>query len=238
MPKFTKFELFYTPRFPFFFLAGMLLLAVMGNMLTDLLKNAFGDGPWRLAMIFSVNGVALALLVAAAHAAGAIQKRLSKAQTYSVEGKRPERCKGLIAFVSLQQRGHLETALAYHSGKLEHVWLVATKDSKALAHEIRTEYEAEGTNLSIHIVDLDDQWNLASAKTAVERIYGEKLDGLEEEDVIADFTGGTKPMTAGMIFACMRPPRKLQYVPADYRSGDPKPLEPIEYGLDSIREPA
>src|ERR1051326_926559 len=37
--RFSKFELFYTPRFPLFFLVGMLILAVMGNMLTDLLKD-------------------------------------------------------------------------------------------------------------------------------------------------------------------------------------------------------
>lgn len=214
----------------------MVLLAVMGNMLTDWLKHYLGSTPGRLFLIFGVTALALAILVTAAYAAGAIRKKLSEPRMYAVEGKpRPEKRKGLIAFVSLKQRDHLEKALTYHSGELQRAWLIATEDAKPLAIEIREQYEAV---VPISIVDLADQWELTEAKSVVERIYEEDLDKLREEDVIADFTGGTKPMTAGMIFACMTPSRKLQYVPADYRNKDPKPLDPIEYALDSIREEA
>lgn len=42
--------------------------------------------------------------------------------------------------------------------------------------------------------------------------------GLGPEDVIADYTGGTKTMTAGMILACARPDRKLEFMkPRHYR---------------------
>lgn len=52
--------------------------------------------------------------------------------------------------------------------------------------------------------------------------------------MIADVTGGTKPMMVGMIFACMSPSRTLEYVPATYESGGPKePLDPIEYVFDA-----
>jgi hypothetical protein len=76
--RFTKFELFYTPRFPLFFITGMVLLAVMGNMLTDWLKHYLGSTPGRLFLIFAVTALALATLVTAAYAAGAIRKKLSE----------------------------------------------------------------------------------------------------------------------------------------------------------------
>jgi hypothetical protein len=232
--RFSKFELFYTPRFPLFFLVGMLILAVMGNMLTDLLKDRFGSAPWRLIFIFLISGVALALLVGAAHVAGAIQKK-PLAEPYGIKGKpKPEKYKGLIAFVSGQEPDHLRKAVEYHSDKLQSAWLIATKETKAMARELQDEFESD--TLSITVKDLDDPWDLAKAKRVVEQIYADELGDLGEEDVIADFTGGTKPMTVGMIFACMTPSRKLEYVPAASFSGKPKPLEPIEYALDSVRE--
>lgn len=237
MPQhFTKFELFYTPRFPLFFLTGMVLLAVMGNMLTDLLKHYLGASPWHLILIFAITALGLALLVAAAHAAGAIQKRLTATSPYVIiDRPKPNKCRGLIAFVSGREPEHLRKALKYHSPELQRAWLIATKETKSQAREIQHEYESD--KLSIRIVDLDDQWDLPKAKAVVEKIYGDGLiGGLKEEDIIADFTGGTKPMSAGMIFACMNPSRKLQYVPADYSGSTPRPLDPIEYGLDAIRE--
>jgi len=44
----------------------------------------------------------------------------------------------------------------------------------------------------------------------VNRVYRES--GFEAREIIADFTGGTKPMTTGMIMACLPPHRELEYV--------------------------
>jgi len=47
----------------------------------------------------------------------------------------------------------------------------------------------------------------------VEGIYAiAKQQGLDETDIIADYTGGTKGMTAGLLLACTRPARSLQYI--------------------------
>lgn len=45
---------------------------------------------------------------------------------------------------------------------------------------------------------------------AVNRIF--RSSGYEPEDIIADFTGGTKPMSVGMIMACLPAQRSLEYV--------------------------
>jgi hypothetical protein len=132
----------------------------------------------------------------------------------------------------LQQRAHLERTLIYDGDTLERVWLITTKDADQTASELKQQYEKE--RLSVTIVPLNDPWDLLTSRDVVEGIYRERLGVLTEPDVIADFTGGTKPMTVGMIFACMSPSRTMEYVPATYGDGSPKgPLDPIEYVFDA-----
>jgi len=144
---------------------------------------------------------------------------------------KPRQYCGLIMFAGLQQRAHLERAIQYHGDKLKSVWLITTEGSREVASTIQSAYQTLGRKVSI--VPLDDPLDLRSAKAIVEEIYREHLDTLDEEDVIADFTGGTKPMTVGMIFACLSPSRHLEYVPARYGpDGQLEPLDPIEYFLE------
>jgi hypothetical protein len=227
------FELFFTPRFPLLFLAGALALAVMGNTTSDLLKSYLGDQPVRLWVIFGISVAALTLLVAAAYAAGLFHAKLLALREYRFLDKpRPAPRKGLIAFTSLKQRAHLEKALAFHRETLQQVWLIATEDSRETAENIRRDYESLG--LRFTIVPLEEEWDLIKTRTAIEQIYTERLGALKEEDVIADFTGGTKPMTVGMIFACLNPSRALEYVPADYRDGEAQSAhDPVEYTFDA-----
>lgn len=227
------FELFFTPRFPILFLLGAALLAVIGNIITDLFKSYMGDGRWHLWLILVIAGALLAAVVYLAIAIGFLRARLFTRRAYAVlDIPHPEQRKGLIAFVSLTQRAHLEKAIAYHKGALERVWLIATKDAEATAFELKRNYET--AQLSFDVIPLNNQWDLLRSKDVVESIYAERLGTLTDGDVIADFTGGTKPMTVGMIFACMTPARKLEYVPAIYEGGGAKePLDPIEYIFDA-----
>jgi CRISPR-associated protein (Cas_Cas02710) len=227
------FELFFSPRFPFLFLLGAVLVAVMGNMASDLLKSYVGDGRLGLWMIFVVSSVILLLLVAAIYAAGVFRAMLTSRSVYRFLDKpNPAPRKGLIAFVSLTQRAHLDRAIAYHRETLKRLWLIATQEAQARAAQIVAEYNKSGVQISI--VPLSEEWDLIKTKETVDQIFTEQLDGLAEEDVIADFTGGTKPMTVGMVFACLTPSRSLQYVPAEYdRDRGMTPHDPIEYKFDA-----
>jgi hypothetical protein len=227
------FELFFSPRFPFLFLLGAVLVAVMGNMASDLLKSYVGDGRLGLWMIFVVSSVILLLLVAAIYAAGVFRAMLTSRNVYRFLDKpNPAPRKGLIAFVSLTQRAHLDRAIAYHRETLKRLWLIATQEAQARAAQIVAEYNKSGVQISI--VPLSEEWDLIKTKETVDQIFTEQLDGLAEEDVIADFTGGTKPMTVGMVFACLTPSRSLQYVPAEYdRDRGMTPHDPIEYKFDA-----
>jgi len=52
----------------------------------------------------------------------------------------------------------------------------------------------------------------------VDKILQSLPEGWSETDVIADYTGGTKSMTAGTVLACASPDRRLQFMkPGKYR---------------------
>ena len=58
-------------------------------------------------------------------------------------------------------------------------------------------------------------------------------------DIIADFTGGNKPMSFGMIMACLSEERELQYVsfnPETKKMNGPFVLESYQYSLFDLKE--
>src|SRR5262245_19314232 len=108
------FELFFTPRFPLFFIIGALALAVMGNVFTDLVKNYAGSEPFRLWIILGLASGLLIVVVSMAYGFGAIRAKQAVG-SYSVSNHpHPQQYRGLIGFVSLSQRAHLEKAVQYH----------------------------------------------------------------------------------------------------------------------------
>jgi hypothetical protein len=61
----------------------------------------------------------------------------------------------------------------------------------------------------------------------VQQIYKEaEALGIPRSEIIADYTGGTKSMTAGLILACTEQDRDLQY------------MKPRRYTTDGRADPA
>src|SRR5205085_245588 len=102
-----------------------------------LVKFYLGSGPRQLWLIIGVAAGLLAVVVALAYSFGAIRARRMGAAGYAVINQpQPRHYRGLIAFVSLAQRAHLEKAMQYHGEQLERVWLIATKEARGLAQEL------------------------------------------------------------------------------------------------------
>jgi hypothetical protein len=91
-------------------------------------------------------------------------------------------------------------------------WLVASHDSIKFARELREEYQAQGIVIPepIEVKPFDPR----DAYTAIARIYKTDVPNarLSEDEVIADFTGATKPMSLGMAMACLPFDRPMQYM--------------------------
>ncbi|MBW4652553.1 MAG: hypothetical protein KME20_05850 [Kaiparowitsia implicata GSE-PSE-MK54-09C] len=120
-----------------------------------------------------------------------------------------------------------------HRHGLRYCWLITTPDSLGYARNLHQrlidEGIAEQINLFYGDYTLPDAanpqqpltLNLSSAEAndpdavlhRVNSIYihAQRL-GLREDDVIVDFTGGTKPLGVGAFLACTRPGRRLQYI--------------------------
>jgi hypothetical protein len=73
----------------------------------------------------------------------------------------------------------------------------------------------------------EDADNPEAVHSLVDQIYVEAAGtfGLAEGEVVADYTGGTKSMTSGMVLACTSPSRPLQF------------MKPRQYTDDGRAEP-
>jgi hypothetical protein len=137
----------------------------------------------------------------------------------------PDGKRGLILLVSNKESALF--AVRYHFEELktlEKVWLLPSNGSEAdmfgpssgaIAGEIKRECEAlalaAGRALEVVIhpsgvspADSQDTFDY------VRRIF--RGGEYEPGELIADFTGGTKPMSVGMIMACLPSERELEYV--------------------------
>lgn len=143
------------------------------------------------------------------------------------EAQKPARHPGLIVLVGT---GRKETAdpmtepavpaIEYHLGTSDHpgplraCWLIATVGEKGSLPRARAIKAAFADRIpDIYVRTLADPFSVQEAHDCVEKIYAEEIAqvGLTESQVIADFTGGVKPMSAGMILAC-RERRPMQYM--------------------------
>lgn len=145
---------------------------------------------------------------------------------------------GLIVAMSLKNHSPAEEALRFHwnQGQAPHVqdcWIICTERSLPFATDLAERltaegatqtlrlhygaYEVENTEIPGEIFNLTVSDDLVDDPNYIQQLVNaiyadaERL-GLVESEVIADYTGATKGMTAGMLLACTRPERPLQYI--------------------------
>jgi len=170
-----------------------------------------------------------------------------------------ETCRGLVAIMSLSHDSPAEVALRHHwnlgDGQgLRYCWLITTPDSLSYARNLHQRLIEEGIAEQITLfygdytlpgaTDSDPSRTLnLSAEEAndpdtvlhlVNDIYIDAQQlGLDENDLIVDFTGGTKPMGVGAFLACSRPGRRLQYIAGREA---PKLLEiKVDYQIKAVK---
>ncbi len=135
--------------------------------------------------------------------------------------QKPEGKKGLILLTSNPNSAMF--AIEYHLNEketLECVWLIPSNNSEEdkfgppsleNAREIERRCEKLGKKLKVRIYDrgvspADSQ----DTFDYVNRLF--RNSPYSPDELIADFTGGTKPMSVGMIMACLPAERALEYV--------------------------
>lgn len=142
------------------------------------------------------------------------------------DDQQPAKHRGLIVIVGTGRPGEnpmsqsagqaIDYHLAAQPGQtgLEICWLVCSGGeygSLNVAQALQAICKERG--LKAYLRPVGDAFSVQESYNLVQRIYTDETPdvGLREEEVIADFTGGTKPMSAGMILACGER-RPMQYM--------------------------
>lgn len=155
-------------------------------------------------------------------------------------------------------RYHLGDTDGRGAGSLRYCWLIATEPPREDALDPTAGVGAgiaepaqssarNATNLrerhkdrleKIEVITIGDADDPEDTFVAVDEAYrrARKRYGLKARQVIADFTGGTKAMTAGMVLACVGQGRRLEYMkPRKYRpDGRADPEEGSEARLVQV----
>jgi hypothetical protein len=111
--------------------------------------------------------------------------------------------------------GPLAAAVELHGPRLRHVWLLCTKeaaeDYKLIAGCIG--FLTDGL-AAVEPIPVADNNSVTEARLKVHSIYETQVKpaGLRENQVIADMTGGTAAMTAGVILATLDEQRHVEYL--------------------------
>ena len=138
----------------------------------------------------------------------------------------PPQGQGLIFLFS--RKDTLREAIAYHRPGLRHCWLLVTPEMQAQAASVVGQY----SDLTFTLHPLSGRYDSQGCYRTIASIYREEAPrrGIAPRQVVADITGGTKPMTLGMIVACLEGDYPLEHVPTAFdAAGHPTgPLPPIQ----------
>lgn len=132
-------------------------------------------------------------------------------------------------------------AIQYHhvtkaAEQLQHCWLLITPQSSNTFDGLAGLLKDRNYAVALHPIELEAP-TIEATYRAVDAIYASAASkhGLQPDQIIADLTGGLKPMTAGMVLACLPFGRALEYIESE-RGPDGQPLagtlHPIKVGVD------
>jgi len=217
-----------------FFVVGTAALTVAVTVMYDTVKESLGLwGGWGLALFLVVVAVAAITYQAV--------RRQVVGQVDISEEMKPKPRRGLILLVS-PHLGTAPYAIEYHLGTLEACWLLASPDSVKVAEQLYETYRdqipyiAYGTSYTVDADEVEETY------IQVLLIYERELPryGLKVEEVIADITGGQKPMTAGMALACLAKNLEMQYMKARRsEQGEPdRSVPPVPVKIDTTFIPS
>lgn len=138
----------------------------------------------------------------------------------------PQKHRGLIFLFSREET--LREAIQYHQPMLEHCWLLVTPEMQDRASQAMSHFP----HLRFTLHPLSDRYDSQACYQTVRDVYQREASrlGISPQQVIADITGGTKPMTMGMIVACLEGDYPIEHVPTAFNAaGQPTgPLPPIQ----------
>ncbi len=198
---------------PALYIIGTAALTVVITVLYDTVKERLG--------LLGAQGLAVGLAVLAVTVIlYPVARRWRQRRVIVKQEQEPAQCKGLIVLVSPNPSAMEAVAIAvrYHQPVLKNLWLIATDDSRSVADSYVDLY-GKGAGLAVYwdrsyVVPSDNTETVFHVTTRILQEEAPRF-GLQPDDIVADITGGTKPMSVGVALACMQSERALQYVKSE-----------------------
>lgn len=253
-------------KYPIIFFVFTLTLSIAANGLSTLILDTLGtwlETKYGLSKIFWQIVVVSILSIVLFISISNIKRIISNIfGDRSLISEAPEELsatfRGLIIFAGLKVDSPAKIAIEHHwkesKGDLEHCWVICGADraltaTKEIIKSLKIpesivhfdcDYPSpeNPTKLILSPEDANDPNKIRKIVEAIYQHAKDKYD-LYDSDIIADYTGGTKSMTAGLVLACASPDRRLQYVLSDYI--DNKPVNPkvmeikLSYSLKPVK---
>jgi hypothetical protein len=210
------------------FIIGTAALTVAITVIYDTAKETLGLwGAWILA-----GGL---LIVAVTIMIYQTVRRAAIGRVGISEGLKPEPHHGLVVLVS-GTKATAPAAIDYHlsTGTLQVLWLIASDQTLDVAEALTRNYRDQIPTIRWGEDYLVDPDRVEDTYSLVTRIFEREASHhkLDPEQIIADITGGMKPMTAGVTLACLAHNRDMQYMMAvRNEQGEPRrdvPTEPVK----------
>jgi len=204
-----------------------LLVALLVNMLTEALTTwfgiAFGFATWGMLAIATVLFVYIYDWVGKRRRHGSLGTPADRTH--------PPKYKGLIFLFSREDT--LREAIRYHQPILMHCWLIVTPQMQPAALEAASHY----AEVQFSIEPVNDLYDTRACFDIAQNIFQQKaaLMHIKLEKIVADITGGTKPMTVGLMLASIEHSVAIQHIPTAYdvTGRHQGPLPPIAIELSN-----
>ena len=204
------------------FLAGLIGIGLIGDLLFVWLT---GNAPprhllWRVLIAIGVCAIT-------AWISYQMARRRGKQVRFDLEEKHrhPNKRRGLVWLLAPSGYGHAMTAIRHHFGdgsmdyRLQQCWIILERGNAQVDkvfEQLRGEVIANGIDIGFHPIYVADL-GVRATYDALLQIVEHELPGYQMTclEVIVDITGGTKPMTAGLILGALSTDCLLQYVETD-----------------------
>lgn len=212
------------------FIAGLLLFGITTNLLWDLLQGKF---PSLYAFLAIIGAVLLLFWIA--YASFQRIRRQARQIGFRVEENTmtPPQRRGLVWVLSPSGTEHTMVAIRHHYGtgeefnRLRHCWLIQQRNNRKVTeerHTLEKELLDSECEVELHTV-LVDELSVRAAYDALLTIVDNDAPAhnVPLSSLIVDITGGTKPLTAGLVLGALTTDCLLQYVETQ-RDLDGKPF--------------
>ena len=205
---------------------GPVISAVLVALTVNVLSQAlFAWGGMWLPWVFVLLLLGAAVAFVWMFQANEGRRRKAGLGLGPVDVPNPSKYRGLIFLFSREDT--FREAIQYHQPVLKNCWLIVTPEYGANAKAAAERF----SDVHFDLREIDNLYDTVGCYGKVREIYEHEAlaCGLAPQQIISDITGGTKPMTMGMILACLEGGFAIEHVPTHYVEGKATgPLPPIE----------